>query len=230
MTSEMAFECLLVSHDPAMYCTLGRVLRNFSINVDHCLSFSQACGQLDKQSHDLVVIDWDQEGSSELLHSIWNLRQKRKPTIIAVSCSSSSVPGAHVTIHKPVTVESGTESLKSAYSHMLLDYRRDARFPLRASLIASNTAGLTLSVTVLDISEGGVSLTTRENLAVGDVLSFSLRLPDATMPIYVQARILWVREYGAAGAKFVRLSPVDRDILHGWLKSKTRIKQPSISA
>jgi hypothetical protein len=33
MTPEMAFECLLVSHDPVVVCTMNPILRDFSIHT-----------------------------------------------------------------------------------------------------------------------------------------------------------------------------------------------------
>src|SRR6266496_6811540 len=128
MTSEMAFECLLISRDPALYCTLTKVLRNFSIVVDHQLSSSRASDAALQGTHDLVVIDWEGEASLQLLQGIWHLRNKRKPTTLAILEDRRSIPGAHVTLRKPVTLESGTESLKVAYARMLLDYRLNARY------------------------------------------------------------------------------------------------------
>ena len=128
MTPQMEFECLLVSQDPALYGTINKVLCNFSISVEHCLSSSKASDIVTKGTHDLVVIDWEGEASSELLHAIWSLRKKKKPTMLAISDAGGAVPGAHVTLRKPVTLDSGTESVKAAYSRMLLDYRLNARY------------------------------------------------------------------------------------------------------
>ena len=57
MTPEMAFECLLVSHDPAVCRTIDKSLRNFSIISEFCFSSSKASQRLTKGSHDLIVID-----------------------------------------------------------------------------------------------------------------------------------------------------------------------------
>jgi hypothetical protein len=54
-------------------------------------------------------------------------------------------------------------------------------------------------------------------------------LRGAKKEIYVQARVLWVRDYGRAGCDFVRIPPVDRNVLHDWLTSKLlQIKKPLI--
>ncbi len=228
MTPEMAFECLLISRDPAVYTTIDKVLRNFSITLDHCLSSSKACDLVANGNHDLVVIDWEGEASTELVHAIWNLRKKRKPTLVAIS-DDDSVPGAHINLRKPVTLESGRASLKNAYSRMLLDHRLKARYALMTAATAIDGNNRSVPVKVTDISEGGVGLCSQEKFTIGDDLSFSLRLPSTARPIHVQVRVIWTREYGTAGCEFLSVPPVDRDILREWLKAKTQVKKPLIS-
>ena len=229
MTPEMAFECLLISHDPAVYCTINKVLRNFSITVDHSLSASKACDVIGKRTHDLVVIDWEGEPSTELLHTIWSLHNKRKPTLVAIADENSSVPGVHLTLRKPVTIESGTASLKNAYSRMLLDHRLHARYAIMTSVIATDGSKREFPVKVTDIGDRGVGLNSRLELAIGDTLSFALKLPATTRPINIQARVVWTREYGMAGCEFLGMPPVDRDILREWLKAKACVKKPLVS-
>ncbi len=230
MTPEMAFECLLVSHDPAVFCTMDRILQDFSISTNICTTSSKAADLLEEGSTDLIVIDWEGESSSELVQDVWKSRVKQKPTIVAVSTDNRAIPGVHVVIRKPVTPESGTKSLKAAYSRMLQDYRRHARYALMTSVLATNENNRTLSVTVTNIGDGGIGLTTKEKLTIGNILSFRLQLLGAKKEIYIQARVLWTRPYGAAGCEFLRIPPVDLQIMHDWLKSKCRVKRPLIEA
>jgi len=229
MTPQMEFECLLVSQDPALYCTINKVLRNFSITVEHCLSSSKASDIVTKGTHDLVVIDWEGEASSELLHAIWSLRKKKKPTMLAISDAGGAVPGAHVTLRKPVTLDSGTESVKAAYSRMLLDYRLNARYAVMAHVTARDETDRSFSVTVTDLGDGGAGIRSKKQLAVGNVLSLSVHLPETPLPLNLQARVVWTREYGTAGCEIVSMPPVDREILRDWLKARTLVKKTLIS-
>ena len=86
-----------------------------------------------------------------------------------------------------------------------------------------------IPATVTDIGERGVGLSSKQKLIIGNVLSFSLSLAGTKRPIYIQARVLWTREYATAGCEFLRVPPVDLDILRDWLKRKTRVKKPLIS-
>lgn len=228
MTPEMAFECLLVSHDAGLCSTMKDVLHNFSIIVENCMTASKGCQIVPEHNYDLLAIDWDGDGSSALLQAIWSSPHRRKPTILGISGDARPMPGVHFVLRKPVTSGSATESLKSAYRRMLLDYRLKARCAVMKQLTATNGAR-TFSLTVTDIGEGGIGISSKEHLTVGDELSFNLRLPKTPLPIHIQARIIWTRAYGAAGCDFLNIPPVDREILRDWVKAKTQVKKPLIT-
>jgi hypothetical protein len=225
MTADMAFECLLVTHDQGVFGTLSRILRDLSISTDVCLSSSKALNLLAKSSADLIVIDWE-DASSELLDQIWKSGIWQKLTVVAISSRERCLPGVHVVIKKPLTDESGRKSLKVAYSRMLLDYRRHARYVLMAPVIVTDDRNRNVAATVTDIGEGGIGLRGKEEFSIGDALSFRFLLPGASREIYIQARILWTRDFGRVGCEFLRIPPVDLDILHDWLKHKVRVKKP----
>lgn len=230
MTPDMAFECLLVSRDPSVVCTLNRALDNLSISTKVCFSPSKALGELRSGSTDLVVIDWeDASSASELLNEIQKVDSVRKKTVVAVSPLDRYIPGTHMVLTKPVTAESGAKSLKLIYVRMLQDHRRHARYAVMTPVIATESENRFLPVTVTNIGDGGIGLSSREEVKVGGMLSFRLLLPNARRAIYIEARVLWTREYGTFGCEFARIPPIDLDILHDWLKSKCKIKKPLLA-
>jgi hypothetical protein len=229
MTADMAFECLLVSRNAEVVSLMNRTLGEFSISTNICLTPSKAFNLIAEGSTDLVVIDCeDDNASAELLHSIRNSGRWRKPTVVSISAMDHPMRGAHLALPKPVTPESAAKLLKVAYARMLQDHRRYARYALMISLVATAEDNRTVGMTITDIGSGGVGLSTKEELAIGDVLTFRVLLPSATRAIEIQSRVLWTREYGVAGCEFVCIPPVDLDILHDWLARKNPIKKPLI--
>jgi PilZ domain len=224
MTSDMAFECLLVSRDPSVVCTVNKQLGKLSISTNICLSPAKALGQLSEGGADLVVVDLDDD-AAELLQRIQESGRWQKPTVVAVSSGDYPVHGAHVVVRKPVTEVSVARSLKAAYSRMLCDYRRHVRYALMTSVKAT-VKNQPVDVTITDIGDGGVGLSSRDEFAIGDVLSFHLLLPGTVRAIYIEAKVQWARNYGALGCEYVRIPPVDLNILHDWLRKKTQIKKP----
>jgi CheY-like chemotaxis protein len=227
VTSDMAFECLLVSRDPGVVCVMSRLLGSLSISVNVCLISSKAFDQLSEGSTDLVIVDWEDD-SAEFLGKIRKSRGWQKPTVVAVSSKDCPTRGADVFLRKPVTVESGVKSLKAAYSRMIYDHRRHARYALMSSVRAADDKNQSVDVTITDIGDGGVGLSIKQEFKVGDTLSFHLLLPGTNRAIYIQARIRWTRRYGALGCEFLRIPPTDLNILHDWLTSKNQIKKPVV--
>jgi PilZ domain len=228
MTPEMAFQCFLVSRDPAVISTLDPILRELSVCTDVCPDASKVVDVLGQVSTDLLVIDLDGRRSAELIRQVYESHKYQKPTILAVSAKDRAVPGVHVVLRKPVTPESGLKSLKAAYSRMLQDFRQHTRFALMSSVLVKDEQDRTLSVIVTNVGEGGVGLTAKQKLTIGSVLSFRLPLPGLRSELTIQARVLWTRDYGAAGCEFVHVAPFDRQLLNAWLQSRYRIKKPMI--
>jgi hypothetical protein len=227
MTPDMAFECLLVSRDPGVVCVMNKLLYNLSISTNICLNSSRAFDQLAGGNTDLVIVDWEDD-SAEFLSRARKLSGWQKLTVVAVSPTDCPVPGADVVLRKPVTNESGAKSLKAAYSRMLYDHRRHIRYALMSSVVATDDSGRAVDVTVLDIGDGGVGLSTKRQFSVGDTLSFRLLLPGTDRAVYIQARVQWTRPYGTLGCEFLRIPPVDLNILHDWLTIKNQVKKPVV--
>lgn len=228
MTSEMAFECLFISRDPSLFRVVAGVLRDLSISIEICLRASKASDFLRKRQTDLIVIDWEGEESSELMHKVWNEGRSKKPTLVAISSNDSPILGADVVIKKPLTSEMGMKSFRTAYQRMVVEYRRHLRHVLMLSITATTEDGRALSVIITDIGDGGVGLCSRKRLTVGDTLSLHLLLPGAPREIFLNVRVLWTREYSRLGCEFVRIPPVDLMLLHDWLKAKSRVKKPGV--
>lgn len=228
MTPEMAFECVLASSDPDVLRTVNRMLIDLAITTRICFHVSQAQRAISKGSTDLVVIDLVDEQSVEFLREIWKLGLKQKPTIVGISKSDCTIPGVHIKLTKPLTAESSLKALKAAYSRMLLDYRRHARRALMVSVTATDELSREVPITIMDIGYGGVGLRVRHETEIGQILSFSLALPGARRALYIEARVLWKRDFGRIGCEFVRIPPVDLNVLHDWLREKIVIKQPAV--
>jgi response regulator RpfG family c-di-GMP phosphodiesterase len=228
MTPDMAFECLFVSPDPLVFTTMGRILQDFSISMNRCTDTTKAETLLADGSTDLIVIDLESDKSSEFLGQV-RARTRQKPTVLAVSAADCVVAGVHVMLRKPVTHDSGVKSMKAAYSRMLRDYRKHSRFAVKREVVATDDDNRTLQITVTNVGEGGVGITSIETLRIGGILSFRMRLPELINEIAIQARVLWTRPYGAAGCEFVHVPPFDFQLLHAWLESRYRIKKPLVA-
>jgi hypothetical protein len=228
MTPEMTFECLLVSSNTEVFSTMHRVLRDFSIATRICLTASQATDLLAEGGTDLVVVDWDPDSSPRLVHEVWKSPVKPKPTIVAVAREGEDIPADLVVLRKPVQREAGIQLIRGAYFRMVRDFRRHLRYAVMAQVLAVDEDNREMSITVTNVGDGGVGLTTKNPITPGTILSFSLPLPGSSKEISVQARVLWTNHSGAAGCEFVRIPAPDLEVMLNWLRSRCRIKKPLI--
>jgi hypothetical protein len=229
MTSDMAFDCLLVSRDPQVVGMTERILRSLSVCTTICLRASTVADRLAERSAELLVIDLEgDETHAVLSDSLPHACGQWKPIVVAVTAFGEPRQNAHVVVRKPLTLESATQSLKLAYSKMLVDYRRHTRYPIMISSIAMDMNNRAVRVVVTDIGYGGLGLRTTHPLAIGDVLACRFSLPDVKRTIDLHARVLWTRPDGVAGCDFFRIRPPVLCTLLDWLDSRNPIKAPSI--
>ena len=228
VTPEMAFECVVISADPAVVGTIDPLLRDFSISTSLCPDASNIRNFLDQGSTDLIVIDLESGDFSQLSHELQNSVPTLKPTVLAVSATDCAISGIHLVLRKPVTRDAGLRSLKSAYSRMLQDFRKHTRFALMKSVSATDENNRVIPLTVTNIGVGGVGMTSREKVGVGGILSFTLKLPGLNNGMSIRARVLWTRPYGAFGCEFVHIPHFDTQLLYAWLENRYRIKKPLI--
>jgi CheY-like chemotaxis protein len=226
MTADMAFECLLVSQDPGFITVINSNLANLAISTHLCETPERALDHLLEGSTDLVIVDWKRD-FQDLLRQI-DRSGRRKPTVMVVSEVPMFTAGTYVLLRKPITAESCARAIKQAYALLVQDHRRHKRWALAISLIAKNQYGRSLPIVITNIGEGGLGLSTSEFLSRGDLLSFSAPLSGMEAPITIEARVLWMRQYGAAGCEFASISEADRGRLKHWLEQKFRIKKPLV--
>jgi CheY-like chemotaxis protein len=228
MTSDMSFECLLVSSDPCVFRTLAPLLEDFAIKTNVYPSASNLAFSARESTADLLVVDVDAHNSIDAIREIRQAPHRQKPTILAVLNSAGDVAGADMLLRKPITRQAGIESLKAAYWRMVRDFRKHTRFAVMNRVLATDENGTPISVMVTNIGEGGVGLSSARKLPIGSLLSFDTTLPGLANKIHIRSRILWTRDYGVAGAEFVKMPSFDIHLLHAWLHSRYRIKKPLI--
>jgi PilZ domain-containing protein len=91
------------------------------------------------------------------------------------------------------------------FNHILLGFKDRRNFPRRrprgtASLVpADKPMAPSISVTLVNISQGGVSFLAAKPLVVGQRIQIDLLAPGYSRPISVQAEVRWVGSSAKAG-------------------------------
>jgi hypothetical protein len=225
MNADMAFEALFLSCDAGAFRVINQCLRELSIVPTICFTANSAATEWRPDRTDLLLLDFDIDGSLAILESIWKAGNGRKPTVVALSRTRTRIPGAHFVLSKPVTHESGASSFKAIYQHMLCDYRQHVRCSLMAPAEVIDENLRTRHLIVTDIGQGGLGLMTRDEIPIGSTLKVKLELPHTARCMQVHVRVLWKREYSRVGCEFQRISTLDATMLQDWIRSRSVVKK-----
>jgi len=229
MIADMTFECMLVSRDVRILSLMVRLLDGLSIHTQVSMTITRALELLPRTTADLVIIDCDESDAHvDFFQEIWSTGKHKKPTIMAISSTGRSIPGAHVIVTKPLTYESGLRYIKIAYERMVHEYRRHARHVVMIPIHARDEQDRVTRGTVTDIGQRGVGLQLKDVVEVDQTLSFDLPLPGGSRAIHIESRVLWTRRYAegsdpVAGCEFLRIPPVDSEILRDWLNARCKL-------
>jgi len=230
VTTDMAFECVLVSKDMSVITTMNRLLSDFSISTNVCPSAADAGSLLEGRSVDLVIVDFQDDSCKDLLSKIGRTGRFQRTAVLAIADNNQFVRRADILLEKPFWTDSALKQLRMAYSKMMRDHRLRGRVPLIASANATNQNQQSVPLKITDIGYEGIGFRPQAAVAANDVLTFHLSLPDMPGSLLIKLKVLWTRNYGIAGGRFEDLAPRDVATLRDWMRRKTWVKRKGSSA
>lgn len=229
MTPDMKFEGLLLSPDVQVLREISDIMEDLSIDIDVCMHPSRAVDVLAKRDLDVLVVDWKDKSSSDVVRTVRN-GACSKTTIAAlvyrgIGGDLAIQAGAHAVIEKPLSGHSKYKFLSLVYSRMVAERRRSHRYAAKWLVAAKDENDRPVAVTMTDISETGIGLSS-SNVLAGDLLKFRVSLSGANQIIQFEARVVWAIPGNVAGAEFVNISVAHSEVLHKWLEQQCHIKNP----
>jgi CheY-like chemotaxis protein len=224
MTSNQKFEALLISQDEGVVRGMSQIMEELSIQVDVCMLSTRAADLLGKRDIDLLVVDWDTSGGSDLVKTIRRTVGPRvkiaavvKPGIVEELALQAGADGV---VYKPLTKISKAEFHCHVYHRLIAERRRERRQTVGWLVAAADLDGNSLPVAVTNISETGIGLSFAGEVLPENMLKFKVLLPGTSQIIRFDARIVWTKPDKIAGAEFVEISAGDSDVLRKWLQKR----------
>jgi DNA-binding response OmpR family regulator len=220
------FSALVICNDPSMVGMAHKALEEQGMAVKVAQTATAADLLLQKNRFDLALFDNDVPGAMQLAGAeeqgnfpkmVFAMVQRAK----AVEMYGRRV---HFIVQKPFTADLLSRSLRAAFGVMLRERR--AAFRHIVDLTATScvaikdkeTKNLGMAV-IVDISETGLCLQTREVLQQGTEVQVTIPLPDGKEPIEAQGTVVWNQSTGKSGIKFTRMAMVEKQKLSAWLDS-----------
>jgi CheY-like chemotaxis protein len=226
---------LLVSADPPTIKLFSHALQQLSLSPDVCQEVSAALSLLNLRKFDAVIVDLHLgEQSALLLDEVRLSPSNRTAVTFAINNSDGGAMAAFrkkssFVFERPLSKESIRRTLKPAFGLILREQRRYFRCPLSIPVSIRMGALPEVRCRSVNISEGGMAVSTLVPLSPGEEVQVEFTLPDHEVPFLAESRICWGKT-GHLGVRFVSLPPERKSELQDWLARKLENALPEFVA
>src|SRR5215470_16526277 len=222
----MALEALLLTSDPQVTKTLHRVMNEANIDLEVCSNAEDALEILNRHKYDTFMVDCDDVPAAPMvLQQLRKGKSNKSCIAFALVNGRTSVRqafemGANFVLDKPVSVERAMRSVKAAHGLIMRERRRYHRHLVRASGTIVVDGATELPVSIITISEGGVSIECARRLEPSSAAHLKITLPGSKKPLDLKGDVIWSDVEGRTGVRFQSLPPETRRTLDEWLEKR----------
>ena len=215
---------LVASNDPAVVQQLINLMQQFAIAVETCTDLPTIATLIHTRKFEAIVIDVALGGQvAEIIERIRLSPSNSNCVTFAVQDSAASVPWKvqpNFVIPKPFDDKLIGSVLKAALGLIIRDYRRYFRCPLAAPVLVHLDNRAQIPCEMMNISEGGMAITTTVNFDPGAAVKVEFSLPNEPTAFDIDAEICWCDKKGRAGLHFRSVLPGQQALLQDWLSRK----------
>jgi len=226
---------LLVSADPATIQQFSNVLHEFYIPPTICVEATAAVGLLNRRKFDAVIADLqlEQQGGA-ILGEVRLSSSNRTAVTFGISDNDARHAAvfrknAQFVFERPLSAQSIRKTLKAAYGLILRERRRYFRCPVSTPVTIQRENRQEVRCFSLNISEGGMALSTQVRLLPGEGVRVQFPLPGHEVPLLAESTICWSKT-GHSGVRFVSISDEQKSELQTWLSQKLEKTLPEAFA
>lgn len=215
---------LVVCADQDSASLLKAALSEMGMAVEHTPSISRGMGLLNEKRFDAIVLDYRADQSSEeFLARMRQSAKNRDALLIAlVDEGFNARPvfglGANFVLYRPLTAERTRLSLNAARSLMRRDRRRNPRQRVSSTANVSYPGAPELNATMVDLSDGGVLITTRNRPPKSGKVYFEFALPGQQNLVRLSGEVAWQDSSGRSGIRFLDVPQASRRLIQTWLQ------------
>jgi c-di-GMP-binding flagellar brake protein YcgR len=206
-----------------------------SISPEACQDAASAALLLKRRKFDAVIVDLQLgEESVLILDEIHLSSSNRTAVTFGIGDDDAEVTSAfrkksQFVFERPLSAQSIHKTLKPAYGLILRERRRYFRYPVSIPVIIQRESGQEIRCNSVNISSGGMALSTQVPLNRGEKVHVQFSQPGHEVPCVADSTICWLKT-GHIGLRFVSLSQECKSELQGWLSRKLEEMLPEVVA
>lgn len=228
---EVSVRLLLVTDDLETINFLCHVLQRLAISVEICSDTPSAAGKLCRAKFEAVVIDFrEQKAAEELVQTISESVAHKACIRFALLPASPAMERVadlpvHFSIRRPLSSIEVIRMFKAAYPMMVRERRRCFRAPVEVSVKLARVSGVSANGNTVNISEGGMAITSSAGLSVGEQVRITVHLPGSPAAISAHAEVCWTKD-DRCGLQFCSLPSKTQEALQQWLAKRLDASLP----
>ena len=222
---------LLVSNDAAAIKHLSASMQQLAMSPEVCFEVSAALGLLKQRKFEAVIVDLQLgDQAKAVLERIRLSPANRTAVLFTISDSDAETAaafkaGSNFVIRRPLSRPSIDRSLKVAYGLIVRERRRYFRCPVEIPAAIRRPDMPEVHGQTLNISEGGIAISTSVPLQTGVHVQVQFTLPGHEFGFEVESTICWCKE-GYLGLQFKTLPPQLASELQEWLSRRLEQSLP----
>jgi CheY-like chemotaxis protein len=217
---------LLLSGNPTIIRQLTESLQQLATSTLVCSDVPSALRVLDTRKFEAIVVDLELgEQTRAVLERVRLSPSNRTTVTFAITGSKEEMQmafdaGSNFVLERPLSVASISRTLKAAYGLIMRERRRYFRCPVTIPAAMRGENMGEVACQAVNISEGGMAISTPVPLKPGAHVGVEFTLPGAAAGFTAKSEICWYNEAGRAGLQFVGLSPQQQSGLQEWLSHR----------
>ena len=222
---------LVVSNDASAIEHLSVSMQQLAMSAEVCFEVSAAQSLLNQRKFEAVIVDLQLgDQAKAVLEKIRLSPANRTAVLFTISDSDSETAvafkaGSNFVLRRPLSQAEVDRSLKVAYGLIVRERRRYFRCPVQIPAAIRQPDMPEVHGQTLNISEGGIAITTSAALQTGVQVQVQFTLPGRESPFAVESTICWCKE-GYLGLQFAALPPQLLSELQEWLSRRLEESLP----
>jgi CheY-like chemotaxis protein len=224
---------LLISRHIQTIETVCHFMQQMAMHVETCCDFEAAMRKLCHSKFEGIIVDLNEkEAALDFLRKLRGLTSHKAAVTCAIlnyghERAAAFQAGANFVLERPLSSSSIIRTLKAAYPLMVRERRRYFRCPIQIPISITVGSAPEFAGTSVNISEGGIAITSPSKIQVGDKLKLRVHLPGQPESLLLTGEACWSDAAGRSGIQFSGLSSTVSQALQSWLSEQLEEIMPT---
>jgi CheY-like chemotaxis protein len=220
----MQLRVLVVCPDEEAAELLKTVLAEMEIEVEYTPSVARGLELIEERKFDGILLEYHPDkGSDEFLTLLRQSAKNNDTILMAIAEAHRNAQtmfglGANFVLYRPLSLERTRLSLHAARGMMRSERRKSPRARVFSNANVSYPGASEIKATMLNISDSGTLITTRNRVLDSGKVYFEFALPGERAIVRLSGQVAWQDSSGRAGIRFMDVPQASRRLMQGWLE------------